>query len=211
MPLIRRGSPDTAPAASGGHDLDTAVATLRDGSADDRWSAARALAAIPGAAPVLGRALGAEVDERVREAIFTSLARIDGPESLEAVLPYVRSDDANLRTGALDALRLMCASMAGRLESLLHDPDVDVRILACDLARDVAPHEAVALLSAVIETDPEVNVCAAAVDVLAEVGSAAALPSLASCAARFPDQPFLAFAVRVASERIGDPAEGPHG
>lgn len=211
MPLIRRGSPDTAPAALGGPDLETAVAALRNGSPDDRWSAARALATILGAAPVLGRALATETDERVREAIFTSLARIDGPESLDAVLPCVRSDDANLRTGALDALRLMCASMPGRLESLLHDPDVDVRILACDLARDVAPDVAASLLSAVIETDSEVNVCAAAVDVLAEVGSAAALPSLALCAARFPDQPFLAFAVRVASERIGDPADGPHG
>ena len=160
---------------------------------------------------MLGLALATEADERVREAIFTSLARIDGPESLEVVLPCLRSDDANLRTGALDALRLMCASAASRLESLLHDPDTDVRILACDLARDMAPDVATALLSAVIEADPEVNVCAAAVDVLAEVGGAGALPSLARCAERFPDQPFLAFAVRVASERIGVSADGPHG
>ncbi len=211
MPLIRRGAPDTTPAAPGGPDLEGAAAALRSGSADDRWSAARGLAAVPGAAPMLGLALATEADERVREAIFTSLARIDGPESLEVVLPCLRSDDANLRTGALDALRLMCASAASRLESLLHDPDTDVRILACDLARDMAPDVATALLSAVIEADPEVNVCAAAVDVLAEVGGAGALPSLVRCAARFPDQPFLAFAVRVASERIGVSADGPHG
>jgi hypothetical protein len=29
------------------------------------------------------------------------------------------------------------------------------------------------------------------------------LPLLAQCAARFPDDPFLAFAIRVAGERLG--------
>ena len=105
----------------------------------------------------------------------------------------------------------MRGAAIGRLEALLHDADVDVRILACDLARDVAPAEASTLLSAVIETDLEINVCAAAVDVLAEVGSPEVLPALARCATRFADQPFLAFAVRVASERIGVSADGPHG
>ena len=210
MPLIRRGSsPDAAPVSR--PDLDAAGAALRAGSPQDRWAAARALATIPGAASVLGRALAAEDDEGVREAIFTSLARIGGDEGLEAVLPYLRGDDANLRTGALDALRLMRGAAIGRLEALLHDADVDVRILACDLARDVAPAEASTLLSAVIETDLEINVCAAAVDVLAEVGSPEVLPALARCAARFADQPFLAFAVRVASDRIGVSADGPHG
>jgi hypothetical protein len=32
------------------------------------------------------------------------------------------------------------------------------------------------------------------------------LPLLSQCAARFPDDPFLAFAIQVASERIGSQA-----
>ena len=55
----------------------------------------------------------------------------------------------------------------------------------------------------ILATESQANVCAAAVEVLAEVGGPELLPALAECAARFPDDPFLAFAVQVASERIG--------
>ncbi len=209
MPLIRKGASETP--VTGPFDPERAAVLLREGSAEERWAAARGLAATPGAARLLGDALASESDERVREAIFTSLARIGGAESLDAVLPCLRSDDANLRTGALDALKLLCAAAPDRLGALLRDSDVDVRILACDLAREAPPGEAAKFLEAVIEADPEVNVCAAAVDVLAEIGSAENLPSLARCAARFPDQPFLAFAARVASERIGAASDRPHG
>jgi len=99
----------------------------------------------------------------------------------------------------------------GRLESLLCDPDPDVRLLACDLARDLSSQEASILLSSLIEVDPSVNVCAAAVDVLAEIGAPDTLPSLVRCAARFADRPFLGFAVKVASERIGSRFPARHG
>jgi len=47
-----------------------------------------------------------------------------------------------------------------------------------------------------------VNVCAGAVDVLAEAGDASALPALGRCAARFPGEIFLGFAIRVATQRL---------
>jgi HEAT repeat protein len=209
MPLIRRGPTEPAPLAA--PDAAAAIAALRVGSAAERWTAARSLATIPGAATALGQALRDEGDERVREAIFTSLARINSRESVDAVLPYLRSDDASLRTGALDALKVMSLAVRARLESLLGDADTDVRILACDLARDVPSAEVARLLSGLLESDPSVNVCAAAVDVLAEIGSPDVLPALARCAARFPDQPFLHFAVKAASDRIGAGARQRHG
>lgn len=209
MPLIRKGPNEPAP--PGGPDAAIGLAALRAKSAQERWTAARNLATVPGAASALGQALREERDERVREAIFTSLARIGSAESLEAVLHYLQSDDASLRTGALDALRAMPGVVQTRLESLLLDSDPDVRVLACELARDARSAEAVKLLSKVLEADPAVNVCAAAVDVLAEVGSPDILPSLARCAERFPDQPFLQFAVKVASERIGAQSRQRHG
>ena len=43
----------------------------------------------------------------------------------------------------------------------------------------------------------------AAVDVLAEVGRPEMADALRDVATRFPDQPFLAFAVRTALKRIG--------
>jgi hypothetical protein len=62
--------------------------------------------------------------------------------------------------------------------------------------------EATRLLSGLIEREPHPNVCAAAIDVLAEVGTPDAIPALRSCATRFATTPFLPFAVSVAIARI---------
>jgi hypothetical protein len=61
------------------------------------------------------------------------------------------------------------------------------------------------MLCALLENETEKNVCAAAVEVLAEVGNAEALGSLARCAERFADDPFLVFSIKMAIDRIGRP------
>jgi HEAT repeat protein len=155
----------------------------------------------------LGRALLAEPDERVRRAMFTSLSRLGTPASVQAVIPHLRSDDAYLRTGALDALRVMAPHALDHLPNLLHDDDADVRLLACEIARALPGGEATRLLCELIETERDPNVCAGAIDVLAEVGDPDALPALAQCGRRFPEHPFLSFAVKVATNRIG--SQGP--
>jgi HEAT repeat protein len=199
MPLIRKPStPPTAAAPTAG----APAAALRDGNADERWAAARALATPDGVA-ALRQALAAEADPRVREAILTSLARVGSPESARAVIPYIGSDEATVRTGALDALRAMPQAVAESLPGLLADPDPDVRLLACELVREVPGAAATRMLADLLDAEAESNVCAAAVEVLAEVGGPDSLPALARCAERFGHEPFLAFAIKVASERIG--------
>jgi HEAT repeat protein len=205
MPLIRKPSTDAgqlAPPAEG-PDFARLCAALEVPGADDRWKAARGLAAFPQAAAVLGAAGASEADAQVREAIFTALARIGTADSAAALAPYIRSDDAGLRTGAMDALKAMPQVLEGVLADLLKDPDADVRVLACDLARELPSALATALLGGVLDMDPEVNVCAAAVDVIADVGSAEALDPLQRCAARFADLSFLQFAIGIARDRLG--------
>lgn len=206
MPLIRREPVKRA--APAGADLRQAAAALRSGAAEERRDAARSLAAKPEAAGVLGEALATERDGRVREAIFTSLTRLGSAECVEAIIPHLRSDDAGLRAGALDALRGMIDTVRPRLPALLADPDPDIRVLCCDLVRDLSAADATELLCSVLERDPEANVCGAAIDVLAEIGNRAALPALEKCAARFPDQGFLTFAIKVAAERIASQGAG---
>jgi HEAT repeat protein len=201
MPLIRK-TPGPTP-TSGAADYDGAVAGLRSAEADVRWRSARTLGAFPQAITPLGAAAATEADTRVREAIFTSLARIGSPDSAAALLPHVRSDDAARRTAAMDALKAMPQALSSAIARLLKDGDTDVRVLACDLARELPSAEATALLAIALDTDPEVNVCAAAVDVIADVGSADALEPLHRCALRFPGQPFLDFAIKIACDRIG--------
>lgn len=203
MPLIRK-----EPSAPGV--LRPALLSLESASPDERWAAART-ARDSAAIPALGEALAREGDARVREAIFTSLAQIATPESARTLLPYLRVDDANTRTGAMDALRAMQDACRPYLPELLADPDPDVRLLACDLVRDAGGPDGPRWLCALIETEPEVNVCAAAVEALGEIADAAAAPSLTRCAERFPDDPFLVFAIRVVADRLRGVPPTPRG
>jgi hypothetical protein len=54
----------------------------------------------------------------------------------------------------------------------------------------------------VLDNEAEANVCAAAVDVLAEVGGAEALPSLRACERKFSGTPFLSFAIKAVVDRL---------
>lgn len=203
MPLIRGKSAVPANAPPDAAEIATAIAS---GTVDERWAAARASAVLPSGVEILNKALANETAPRVREAIFTGLARIRTPASAAVVVPYVRSDDPEIRTGALDALRAMPEATAPHLPVLLHDADADVRLLACELVRNQPPDAANRLLASLLTVEPEANVCAAAVEVLAEIGESSVLPALAQCAARFSDDPFLGFAIGMARDRIGSQA-----
>jgi HEAT repeat protein len=200
MPLVRK--PTDAGDVARESDPQSYVEQLRHENPERRSFAARVLGKVPSSAAALGAALVLESDERVREAIFTSLAGFDNAEGFDAILPFLRSDDAMLRTAALDALRTMPEASSSHASALLTDPDPDIRVLACELAREVPSDKMAALLLNVIDSDPAVNVCAAAIDALAEIGTAAAIPILEKCLQRFPNQPFLSFAVRVAKSRL---------
>ena len=145
----------------------------------------------------------------MREAIFTSLARIATAESVELVLPFLRSDDAHLRTGALDALRAMKGVVWPYVPQLLDDRDADVRLLACELARNLPGEEAARLLCELLDSELEPNVCASAVEVLAEVGGPEALPVLARCADRFRGTAFLEFSIKITADRIRSQSSQP--
>jgi HEAT repeat protein len=200
MPLIRKdtGQTPTAPVPQS-----PATDLLTSGTDDERWAAARALADDPGGVAALAAALPQEPEARVREAILTGLIRHGSDAGVRAVVPQIRSDDAELRTEALDALRAMPGVLEPYLRQLLADPDPDVRLLTCDLARVLPDADASRMLCELLDRETQANVCGAAIDALAEVGGPDTLPALARCAARFPHEPFLGFAIRAASQAIG--------
>jgi HEAT repeat protein len=124
------------------------------------------------------------------------------PQSVDTLLPLLRSDDAQLRAGAAAALAAMKATAWQQVAPLLQDADADVRILACELARSMPEEEAVSRVCDLLDAEREENVCAAAVETLAEIGGTAALPALERCVERFRDTPFLAFSIGIAADRI---------
>jgi HEAT repeat protein len=203
MPLVKGSSKGSAP----GGDLTLHRSALDGPDAESRWTAARALAGHSEAVPALAAALGREPVPRVREAIMTALLRIGDAASVEAILPYLRSQDAGLRAAAVEALQALPAAIAPFLAQLFSDPEPDVRMLAAELARKMKASDATRLLCDLIGREQHPNVCAAAIDVLAEVGTPEALPALEKCAARFAATPFLPFAISVAIARISG-AEG---
>jgi HEAT repeat protein len=199
MPLIRKPT-DRSPVQK--PDASAVLKSLVSPDPDQRWVAAREAVNVRGGGVALAAALRAEDDPRVREAMFTSLAQIDTADAVDAIISLLRADNAGLRTGALDTLRTMTVQAHDFLPRLLSDQDVDVRILSCELARSLDDAEATRLMCGLLAIEPDANVCAAAVDVLSEVGGADALPALRDCAQRFRDSPFLAFAIKVVVDRL---------
>jgi HEAT repeat protein len=206
MPLIR--------SASEAFDAKTETLELRRdqlaaNDVDERRRAARALSGDPAAAPALAARLECEPNPRVRDALFGSLTEIGGAQVAELIAPFIRSDDASLRGGAIDALKRLERDAVVLLDTLMSDADTDVRILVIEVTRAWPSELVIPRLLRVFESEPHVNVCAAAVDVATEVGTEELLGSLGRLRARFVDEPFLVFAVDIACERIsGDNARG---
>jgi HEAT repeat protein len=147
--------------------------------------------------------LAAEPDRSVREAIFNGLARCNDPASARPLLDLLKSDDAALRSAVIETLQIMGEALVPEIEALLADPDPDLRLFGLNILQAVqSPRTSALALSAALGDD-NVNVCAAAVEVLAAKGTPDMADALRTVPARFPQQSFLAFAVRAALKRIG--------
>jgi HEAT repeat protein len=183
---------------------DTAGLTeqLDDPDAGIRRRAARDLAEDPANAEVLGRRLQVEFDPSVRESLFTALSGHPGAPVVEVLLELLRAEDAGLRNGAIEALAAMPSMVGPRVAAMLRDPDSDVRIFTVNLLGDLRHAHVAQWLLQVLLYETEVNVVCAAIEVLAEVGSATEVPALRAAVERFPDDPFVGFAVDMAIDRI---------
>ncbi len=194
--------PDKGDDRKGPRDLAGLISAL--GSTDlvsRRW-AARDLAKYPAAVDALLIQLSRETDREVREAIFISLTQFDNAQAVHGLIQCLRSEDAAVRNSAIDALKLMPGAVAPMMVELLRDPSADVRILAVNVLESLRHPEVENWLIGVIEQDEHVNVCATAVDLLTEVGTAAAVKALVALKSRFAEEPFMHFAVDVALQRI---------
>jgi HEAT repeat protein len=205
MPFVKRDLPAPVATTHSVEDsLHSSIAALAQLDPDTRWSAARALGGQVAAVPALASALSLEQVPRVREAIVTALVRIGNEASVKALLPSLRSQDAGQRAVAIEALQSLPNAVLPFIASLLTDADADVRILATELARNMSAADANRVLCGLLEHERNPNVCAAAIEVLAEVGTRDAISALEACGRRFADAPFLLFATSTAVARISD-------
>jgi HEAT repeat protein len=166
-----------------------------------RW-AARDLTDCPEAAAALVERLKIEPEVSVREVILTTLTRLGDQTAVAGLVDCLRSEDAALRNEAIEAMQQLPEEVAPIMRELLADPDADVRIFAVNILESLRHREVEAWLIEVIDKDPHINVCAAAVDLLSEVGTAAALEALPRLKSRFAEEPYIHFAADLALKRI---------
>lgn len=204
MGLVKAGSKGTlGTATTGTAPPDDWIASLEHADPDHRRRAAQALGDRPDAASLLGARLPREEAPAVREALLTALVRIGSPDAAAVLVPLLASEDAGLRNSALESLQQMPAdAVEPQMDGLAGSDDSDLRIFGVLLAARLGPAERSARLRRALEQDPHVNVGLTAAEAVAELGDPAALPALETFAARFPDDPFVAFTVDAARRRF---------
>lgn len=166
-----------------------------------RW-AARDLADCPDAAASLVAQLLCESEHSVREVIFSSLTVLANPVAVAGLVQCLRSEQASLRNEAIECMKRMPEQVAPMMEELLHDTEVDVRIFAVNILESLHHPQVEHWLIGVICSDPEVNVCGTAADLLSELGSEASRSALQQLKVRFPEEPYIQFAADLALQRI---------
>lgn len=191
-------SPVAAP-----RDLAALLSDLAAAESGIRRNAVRALVNHPEAAMALCDRLEVESSPSVRAVLFTTLIHLQTPPVAARLAELLRSDDVPLRNAAIEALQDMPDAIAPHLQILLADSDSDVRIFAVNILAALRHAQAPEWLAAVIRSDDHVNVCAAALDGLAEIGGPEALPDLQALRLRFAGNAFMDFAIVTAMGRIG--------
>lgn len=191
MPLLRAARPRTV----GAFALDSADPAQRRLAVADCQEA-----------DALFARLEQETDGGVRHAILTRLGTLEQAGVAARLVPLLASEDVALRNDAILALRRRGVAALPALQQALRSADPDLRIFAANVLGGIPVEGARALLRTLLVEERDANVCLAAVEALAQMGTAAELPVLRALRARFADEPCLVFAVAVALDAIGEGA-----
>jgi HEAT repeat protein len=202
MALVKPRGQNTLATVEPARDLALLLTDLSAGESSVRRAAARNLGVHPEAAMALCDRLEVENSPSVREVLLTTLIHVQSPAVAVRLASHLRSEDAPLRNAAIEALQEMPDAVATHLQDLLADADSDVRIFAVNILAALRHARAPHWLAEVVRSDPHINVCAAAVDGLAEVGGPEVLADLDDLRRRFDGNAFMAFAIDAATRRI---------
>lgn len=206
MALIRKQDAAAPPAEKRRRERtgETLLQQLHDDRPMARRWAARDLVDYPHADAALAERLLMEQDLSVREVVLTSLTRLGSPVAIHALLACLRSQDASLRNEAIVCMQQLPAEVAPIMQQLLTCDDADLRIFAVNILGALCHPQVEAWLIQVLQQDCHVNVCAAALDLLAEVGTRQALSAIGLVRQRFAEQPYIQFAADLALKRINE-------
>ena len=149
--------------------IQTLIANLAVENESDRSDAAEDLGyagAVEAIAPLVAR-LHTEPSHKVRETIFSALARIESSEVFSQVAALLDSDDAFLRNQTVALLQSKGAKAAPILLARMNDADPDVRKFVLDAAAAIASPRIDPIFAAGMR-DPDPNVLIAALEHVGE-------------------------------------------
>lgn len=176
--------------------------TSRDGG--EKVDAACRLASLgtAEAAAALARALQREEDPLVREAVIGALLVCDTRAVIAEMATLLRSEDASSRSAAFEVLTYKCDDEVIEIfEQLLQDGDRDVRVMTVHALGRSRYGRSAELFRRVIREDSDVNVVAAAVEYLGEMGEPGDAALIQKALERF-QHPYFQWTARRALERL---------
>ncbi|HBT47476.1 MAG TPA: hypothetical protein DEA73_06315 [Peptococcaceae bacterium] len=161
------------------------------------------------AAAALARALQREKDPLVREAVIGALLVCDTRAVIAEMATLLRSEDATNRSAAFEVLTYRCDDEVIEIfEQLLQDGDRDVRVMTVHALGRSRCGRSAELFRRVIREDGDVNVVAAAVEYLGEMGEPSDAALIQKALERFRHPYFEWIARRALGRLMGDNEAG---
>ena len=153
----------------------------------------------------LARQLADEPDLACRAQLLDALIAQASAATVAALTGLFHHADPAVRAAGGEGLRLVDpALLRPALAKLLDDPASDIRIRALDVIERTPDVQTETMLIALLEREPVDNVCGVVLDLLAEIGTSAAVPAIRAARLRFANAPFIAFAANLALTQIGE-------
>ncbi len=139
----------------------------------------------------------------LQEAAEISLRKINGPETVEALIPLLNHKDPSVRNIVIDILRDIGDQNLDSLIALLDSEDRDVRIFVADILGSIKSVIVVMPLCNLLLNDPDVNVRQQAAVSLGNIGHPEAIKCLKKA---LNDEEWVQFSVIEAFKKIKDPS-----
>lgn len=166
-----------------------------------RRDAARALLTTGCPASALVERLWVEPQLSVREALFTTLAHMADETALKGLVGCLTSEDTCLRNEAIAALKQVTPLLEPYLRPVLESPDADLRIFAFNVLSTPKNADHLAWVEPFIRAEENVNVCAAALEMLVEVGDCTLTSLIGELKTRFFDEDYIQFLTGIVLRR----------
>ncbi|MDQ6951502.1 MAG: HEAT repeat domain-containing protein [Mariprofundales bacterium] len=183
---------------------------------DDRCFAAQDLAEYgeeTGVVDALVQALQSDECRGVQEAACSALVQINNDQVSRQAARLMAEEDAYVRNAASDILAESKNVPDELFAEMLMNDDPDLRIFATVTIDNRRVRSLLPMLVELLEKDAEINVVSAAINALGNLGcrdvrddGSSDVDALLTAGRRFPNEPFITFAVNAAISQIEDEA-----